>query len=161
MTQKTIKALYKQPVDYKLIRDGYKTINGVINAQDGMPKVLDLPVPSELYTTDLEYNVDIDVNGAPVITTSEFTLPDDQICEAKQYCYAPKGVSYNYTEKQEVIHKYLDTTSYTVNGNPTINTSSGIITSFDSSNNINVLEQIVMGQCVFIMVTITKLDILM
>ena len=27
MTQKTIKALYKQPVNYKLTKDGYKTIN--------------------------------------------------------------------------------------------------------------------------------------
>lgn len=138
MTQKTIKALYKQPVDYKLIRDGYKTVNGVINAQDGMPKVLNLPVPSELYTTDLQYNVNTEVNGAPVITTEQFTLPDNEICEAKTYCYAPKGINYNYTEKQEVIHKYLDTTTYTVNGSPTINTSSGIITNFYSSNNINI-----------------------
>ena len=80
MTQKTIKALYKQPVNYKLTKDGYKTINGVIQAQDGMPKVVDLSVPSELYTTDLQYNVNTEVNGAPIITTSQFTLPDNEIC---------------------------------------------------------------------------------
>lgn len=129
MTQKTIKALYKQPVNYKLIRDGYKTTNGVIQAQDGMPKVVDLSVPSELYTTDLQYNVDVNVNGAPVITTSEFTLPDDQTCEAKKYCYAPKGMSYNYIEKQNVRHY----DNFTKTGNPTIYNTS-VFTNFNSSN---------------------------
>ena len=138
MTQKTIKALYKQPVNYKLIRDGYKTTNGVIQAQDGMPKVVDLSVPSELYTTDLQYNVDVDVNGAPVITTSEFTLPDDEICEAKEYCYAPKGISYNYIIEQQVETKYLDTTQYTLIGAPTIN--NGIISNFSSENYLRLNE---------------------
>lgn len=138
MTQKTIKALYKQPVNYKLIRDGYKTTNGVIQAQDGMPKVVDLSVPSELYTTDLQYNVDVDVNGAPVITTSEFTLPDDQTCEAKKYCYAPKGTDYNYIIKQQVDTKYLDTTSYTLIGTPT--RDNGIISNFSSDNYLRLNE---------------------
>lgn len=129
MTQKTIKALYKQPVNYKLIRDGYKTINGVIQAQDGMPKVVDLSVPSELYTTDLEYNVDVDVNGAPVITTSEFTLPDDQTCEAKKYCYAPKGTNYNYSSKGIVRHY----DNFTKIGSPTIS-QNGILSDITTSN---------------------------
>ena len=129
MTQKTIKALYKQPVNYKLIRDGYKTTNGVIQAQDGMPKVVDLSVPSELYTTDLQYNVDVDVNGAPVITTSEFTLPDDQTCEAKKYCYAPKGTNYNYSEKQNVRHY----DNFTKIGSPTIS-QNGILSDITTSN---------------------------
>ena len=138
MTQKTIKALYKQPVNYKLTKDGYKTINGVIQAQDGMPKVVDLPVPSELYTTDLQYNVNTEVNGAPVITTSEFTLPDNEICEAKEYCYAPKGLNYNYIIKQQVETKYLDTTQYTSIGTPTI--VNGIISNFSSANYLQLNE---------------------
>ena len=129
MTQKTIKALYKQPVNYKLTKDGYKTINGVIQAQDGMPKVVDLSVPSELYTTDLQYNVDVNVNGAPVITTSEFTLPDDQTCEAKKYCYAPKGTNYNYSEKQNVRHY----DNFTKIGSPTIS-QNGILSDITTSN---------------------------
>ena len=129
MTQKTIKALYKQPVNYKLMKDGYKTINGVIQAQDGMPKVVDLSVPSELYTTDLEYNVDVNVNGAPVITTSEFTLPDDQTCEAKKYCYAPKGTNYNYSSKG--IVRYYD--NFTKIGSPTIS-QNGILSDITTSN---------------------------
>ncbi len=129
MTQKTIKALYKQPVNYKLIRDGYKTTNGVIQAQDGMPKVVDLSVPSELYTTDLEYNVDVDVNGAPIITTSQFTLPDDETCEAKQYCYAPKGINYNYITKGIVRHY----DNFTVIGSPTIS-QNGILSDITTSN---------------------------
>ncbi|MBR2240033.1 MAG: hypothetical protein IKO49_02250 [Bacilli bacterium] len=134
MTQKTIKALYKQPVNYKLTKDGYKTINGVIHAQDGMPKVVDLPVPSELYTTDLQYNVDTEINGAPIITTESFTLPDNEICEAKEYCYAPKGNTYDYRSKKEVEYSYINTASYTVVGSPTIDTTSGIITNFSNSN---------------------------
>ena len=133
MTQKTIKALYKQPVNYKLMRDGYKTTNGVIQAQDGMPKVVDLSVPSELYTTDLQYNVDVNVNGAPIITTSQFTLPDNEICEAKTYCYAPKGINYNYIEKQDV--KYYD--NFTVVGSPTI-TNAGIVSGFSNSNYLTI-----------------------
>ena len=129
MTQKTIKALYKQPVNYKLTKDGYKTINGVIQAQDGMPKVVDLSVPSELYTTDLQYNVDVNVNGAPVITTSEFTLPDDQTCEAKKYCYAPKGTNYNYSSKG--IVRYYD--NFTKIGSPTIS-QNGILSDITTSN---------------------------
>ena len=129
MTQKTIKALYKQPVNYKLTKDGYKTVNGVIQAQDGMPKVVDLSVPSELYTTDLQYNVDVNVNGAPVITTSEFTLPDDQTCEAKKYCYAPKGTNYNYSEKQNVRHY----DNFTKIGSPTIS-QNGILSDITTSN---------------------------
>lgn len=138
MTQKTIKALYKQPVNYKLTKDGYKTINGVIQAQDGMPKVVDLPVPSELYTTDLQYNVNTEVNGAPIITTSQFTLPDNEICEAKEYCYAPKGINYNYITKQQVETKYLDTTQYTSIGTPTI--VNGIISNFSSANYLQLNE---------------------
>lgn len=130
MVQKTIKALYKQPVNYKLIKDGYKTVNGVIQAEDGMPKVVDLPVPSELYTTDLQYNVNTEVNGAPIVTTEQFILPDDETCEAKQYCYAPKGMSYTYRKKQNV--KYYD--NFTVVESPTI--SNGIISNFSSSNYI-------------------------
>ena len=129
MTQKTIKALYKQPVNYKLTKDGYKTINGVIQAQDGMPKVVDLPVPSELYTTDLQYNVNTEVNGAPIITTSQFTLPDDEICEAKTYCYAPKGTNYNYSEKQNVRHY----DNFTKIGSPTIS-QNGILSDITTSN---------------------------
>ena len=133
MTQKTIKALYKQPVNYKLIKEGYKTIDGVINAQDGMPQVLDLPTPSELYTTDLQYNVDTEVNGAPIITTESFTLPDDEICEAKEYCYAPKGIDYNYITKQNVRHY----DNFTIAGSPTI-TSAGIISGFSDSNYLTI-----------------------
>lgn len=135
MTQKTIKALYKQPVNYKLTKDGYKTINGVIHAQDGMPKVVDLPVPSELYTTDLQYNVDTEVNGAPIITTEQFTLPDDEICEAKEYCYAPKGINYNYKRKQDV--KYYD--NFTVVGSPTV-TSAGIASGFTTDSYIQLID---------------------
>lgn len=134
MVQKTIKALYKQPVNYKLIKDGYKTVNGVIQAQDGMPKVVDFSVPSELYITDLQYDVNTEVNGAPIITTKQFTLPDDEICEAKQYCLAPKGMSYTYSEKQEVEHSYIDTASYTIVGSPTVDTTSGIVTNFSNSS---------------------------
>lgn len=133
MTQKTIKALYKQPVNYKLMKDGYKTIKGVINAQDGMPKILDLPTPSELYESDLVYNVDTSVNGAPIITTNSFTLPDDETCESKQYCYATKGTNYNYVEKTPHIHKSLDNTTYSVIGSPTIN-SAGIASNFYNSS---------------------------
>lgn len=138
MTQKTIKALYKQPVNYKLTKDGYKTINGVIQAQDGMPKVVDLSVPSELYTTDLQYNVDTEVNGAPIITTSQFILPDNEICEAKEYCYAPKGINYNYIIKQQVDTKYLDTTLYTLIG--TLTRDNGIISNFSSDNYLRLNE---------------------
>lgn len=134
MTQKTIKALYKQPVNYKLIRDGYKTINGAINAQDGMPKVLELPTPSEVYTTDLQYTVDTNINGAPVINFNQFTLPDDETCVSKQYCYAPKGNSYDYKSKEEVEYSYINTSSYSVVGSPTIDTTSGIVTNFSNSS---------------------------
>lgn len=134
MTQKTIKALYKQPVNYKLIRDGYKTIDGVIQAQDGMPKVVDLSVPSELYTTDLQYNVNTEVNGAPIITTSQFTLPDDEICEAKTYCYAPKGINYNYVIKQNVRHY----DNFTVIGSPNINNN--IVSGFSVNNRLQLVN---------------------
>lgn len=136
MTQKTIKALYKQPVNYKLIKDGYKTINGVIHAQDGMPKIVDLPVPSELYTTDLQYNVNAEVNGAPIITTEQFSLPDNEICGAKEYCYAPKGINYNYKRKQDV--KYYD--NFTVVGSPVVNTSTGIINGLTTNDYITLKE---------------------
>lgn len=134
MTQKTIKALYKQPVNYKLIKDGYKTINGIIQARDGMPKVVDLPVPSELYTTDLQYNVDTEVNGAPIITTEQFTLPDNEICEAKEYCYAPKGINYNYTTKQNVRHY----DNFTVVGSPNINNN--VVSGFSVNDRLQLVN---------------------
>ena len=133
MTQKTIEASYKQPVNYKLIKDGYKTINGVLNVQDSTPKTVDLPVPSEIYTTDLQYTVDTEVNGAPILNFSSFTLPDDETCEAKQYCYAPNGNSYNYTVKQNV--KYYD--NFTTIGDPII--SNGIVSGFSMANRLQLL----------------------
>lgn len=129
MTQKTIKALYKQPVNYKLMKDGYKTIKGVIDAQDGMPKILDLPTPSELYESDLVYNVDTSVNGAPIITTESFTLPDNEICEAKEYCYAPKGTNYNYSKMYS--GKIYD--NFTKIGSPTIS-QDGLLSNITKSN---------------------------
>ena len=150
MVQKTIKALYKQPVNYKLIKDGYKTVNGVIQAQDGMPKVVDLPVPSELYTTDLQYNVNTEVNGAPIITTESFTLPDNEICEAKTYCYAPKGMSYDYKEEKLIHYKQIDESTFTKSGDIIVN-SDGTVTNFNgnylivdkSVSNINSYEVVI------------------
>lgn len=130
MVQKTIKALYKQPVNYKLIRDGYKTVNGVIQAQDGMPATLELPTPSETYVSDLQYTVDINANGAPILNFNSFTLPDNEICESKQYCYAPKGMNYNYTSN-EIVRHY---DNFTTIGNPSIDSNSGIMTNLNTSN---------------------------
>ena len=135
MTQKTIKALYNQPVNYKLIRDGYKTINGVINARDGMPKTLELDTPSVVYVSDLVYDVDTNVNGAPIITTNSFTLPDDETCESKTYCYAPKGTNYNYTVEEMVRHY----SNFTIVGNPNI-TSNGIASNFSVSDRLQLVN---------------------
>lgn len=135
MTEKTIKSLYKQPVNYKLIREGYKTINGVINAQDGMPKTLDLPTPSVIYNSDLQYAVDDTKNGAPIINFSSFTLPDDETCEAKQYCYAPKGINYDYKSK-EIVRHY---DNFTIVGSPTI-TNDTIVSGFSVSNRLQLVN---------------------
>lgn len=135
MTQKTIKALYKQPVNYKLIKDGYKTVNGIINAYDGMPKVLELDAPSISYTSDLQYNVDTEINGAPVIGFDQFTLPDDETCGVKTYCYAPRGINYNYIFKETVRHY----SNFTIVGNPNI-TASGIVSNFSVQNRLQLVN---------------------
>jgi len=136
MTQKTIKIDYTKPVSYKLIKDGYKTTKGMVSASDGMPKSLELDIPSEVYNTDLEYSVNVNVNGAPVITTNQFTLPDDEICEAKTYCYALKGKDYKYISKENVRHY----DNFKIIGSPNI-TASGIASNFSVQNHLELLNK--------------------
>lgn len=130
MAQQTIKALYSQPITYKLIKDGYKTVTETFSARDGMPKVMELDPPAETYTTDMTYTTDNTQECATLVTFSKFTTPDDSSVPSKTYVCAPANTSYACPVPTEV----KTYNNFTVVGSPTINTSTGIVSGFANGN---------------------------
>lgn len=92
MTTKKLSLVYGTNLDYKLIRDGYKTVNGSVVVDENTPKTISLEVPQEIYSLPNVININTDTKSAPIVTlTEDLELPDGAICPEKEYILGEYG----------------------------------------------------------------------
>lgn len=92
MVSKTIKATVGQKIAYKIIKDGFKTVNGTIDVTSDMDTNVSLETPSTPYTSNLDYSI-VENDAFPSIfkLNEDVVLPDDSVLEKNDYLLYPKG----------------------------------------------------------------------
>lgn len=138
MVKKSILAKVGDVIDYKLIRDGYKTGKGnvVVTAEMDTKTVITADVPSTAYTSNLDYEVDISGENPPVINIkNDITCPDDTVISKGKYLFYDIGQEYN-VKNTNWKPEFAEPNGYTIVGSPTIS-SEFIMTNFDNSNYIS------------------------
>ena len=145
MVKKSILAKVGDKINYKLIRDGYKTGKGnvVVTAEMDTKTTIVADVPSTAYTSNLDYEVDISGENPPIINIkNDITCPDDTIISKGKYLYYNSLGSEDYKfskEKADEIGIFNDNDSkyYDINSNlsfTNLSHKNGIISGFSRSN---------------------------
>ena len=129
MTSKVIQTITGNDVQYKVIKDGYKTITETIHITDDMPTrtTYDLSPSTVVHNPELDYTVDTSHEYPPVITFNKNVVaPDDTEITANKYVLAPYGQDYLIMDNQQEDN-------FTKVGNVQVN-KDGIVSGFSSSN---------------------------
>ena len=145
MVKKSILAKVGDKINYKLIRDGYKTGKGnvVVTAEMDTKTTIVADVPSTAYTSNLDYEVDISGENPPIINIkNDITCPDDTVISKGKYFYYNSLGSEDYKfskEKADEIGIFNDNDSkyYDINSNlsfTNLSHKNGIISGFSRSN---------------------------
>ena len=146
MVKKSILAKVGDKINYKLIRDGYKTAKGnvVVTAEMDTKTTIVADVPSTTYTSNLDYEVDISGENPPIINIkNDITCPDDTVISKGKYFYYNLLGSEDYykfsKEKADKIGIFNDNDSkyYDINSNlsfTNLSHQNGIISGFSRSN---------------------------
>ena len=145
MVKKSILAKVGDKINYKLIRDGYKTGKGnvVVTAEMDTKTTIVADVPSTAYTSNLDYEVDISGENPPIINIkNDITCPDDTVISKGKYFYYNSLGSKDYKfskEKADEIGIFNDNDSkyYDTNSNlsfTNLSHENGIISGFSRSN---------------------------
>lgn len=135
MTSKVIQTITGNQIEYKVIKDGYKTISQTIDVDDSLPtrKTYDLVPSTVVHDPELDYTVDTDHTYPPVITFNENVVtPDDKEIATNKYILAPYGQDYLVMEGQQEDN-------FSRVGNVQVN-KEGIISGFSTTNYIRLLE---------------------
>lgn len=106
MVNKSILAKVGDKINYKLIRDGYKTGKGnvVVTAEMDTKTTIVADVPSTAYTSNLDYEVDISGENPPVINIkNDITCPDDTVISKGKYLFYDIGQKYNVPLQENAI----------------------------------------------------------
>lgn len=156
MVKKSILAKVGDKINYKLIRDGYKTGKGnvVVTAEMDTKTTIVADVPSTAYTSNLDYEVDISGENPPIINIkNDITCPDDTVISKGKYLYYNLLGSEDYykfsKEKADEIGIFNDNDLkyYDINSNlsfTNLSHQNGIISGFSRSNyasfNVNSYE---------------------
>ena len=156
MVKKSILAKVGDVINYKLIRDGYKTAKGnvVVTAEMDTKTTIVADVPSTTYTSNLDYEVDISGENPPIINIkNDITCPDDTVISKGKYIYYNLLGSEDYYKfsKEEAdkigIFNDNDLKYYDINSNlsfTNLSHQNGIISGFSRSNyasfNVNSYE---------------------
>ena len=138
MVKKSILAKVGDVIDYKLIRDGYKTGKGnvVVTAEMDTKTTIVADVPSTAYTSNLDYEVDISGENPPIINIkNDITCPDDTVISKGKYLFYDIGQEY-YVKNTNWKPEFAEHNGYTIVGSPTIS-SEFIMTNFNKSNYIS------------------------
>ena len=145
MVKKSILAKVGDKINYKLIRDGYKTGKGnvVVTAEMDTKTTIVADVPSTAYDSNLDYEVDISGENPPIINIkNDITCPDDTVISKGKYFYYNSLGSEDYKfskEKADEIGIFNDNDSkyYDINSNlsfTNLSHKNGIISGFSRSN---------------------------
>ena len=97
MTSKVIQTITGNDVQYKVIKDGYKTITETIHITDDMPTrtTYDLSPSTVVHNPELDYTIDTSHEYPPVITFNKNVVtPDDTEITTNKYVLAPYGQDY-------------------------------------------------------------------
>ena len=97
MTSKVIQTITGNDVQYKVIKDGYKTITETIHITDDMPTrtTYDLSPSTVVHNPELDYTIDTSHEYPPVITFNKnIVTPDDTEITTNKYVLAPYGQDY-------------------------------------------------------------------
>lgn len=135
MVKKSILAKVGDVINYKLIRDGYKTAkaNVVVTAEMDTKTTIVADVPSTTYTSNLDYEVDISGENPPIINIkNDITCPDDTVISKGKYLFYDIGQEYAIEDKNKIIEPIKN---YTKVGNINVD-SNGIASNFSTSNYI-------------------------
>ena len=135
MVKKSILAKVGDVIDYKLIRDGYKTDkdNVVVTAEMDTKTTITADVPSTAYTSNLDYEVDISGENPPIINIkNDIICPDDTVISKGKYLFYDIGQEYAIEDKNKIIEPIKN---YTKVGNISVD-SNGIASNFSTSNYI-------------------------
>lgn len=135
MVKKSILAKVGDKINYKLIRDGYKTGKGnvVVTAEMDTKTTIVADVPSTAYASNLDYEVDISGENPPVINIKrDITCPDDTVISKGKYLFYDIGQEYAVEDKNKIIEPIKN---YTKVGNINVD-SNGIVSNFSTSNYI-------------------------
>lgn len=135
MVKKSILAKVGDKINYKLIRDGYKTGKGnvVVTAEMDTKSTITADVPSTSYASNLDYEVDISGENPPIINIkNDITCPDDTIISKGKYLFYDIGQEYVVEDKDKIIEPIKN---YTKVGNINVD-SNGIASNFSTSNYI-------------------------
>lgn len=115
MVKKSILAKVGDKINYKLIRDGYKTGKGnvVVTAEMDTKTTIVADVPSTAYTSNLDYEVDISGENPPVIDIkNDITCPDDTVISKGKYLFYDIGQKYNVPLQGNAIISKNNFTNY-------------------------------------------------
>lgn len=138
MVKKSILAKVGDKINYKLIRDGYKTGKGnvVVTAEMDTKTTIVADVPSTAYTSNLDYEVDISGENPPIINIkNDITCPDDTVISKGKYLFYDIGQEYD-VKNTNWKPEFAEPNGYTIVGSPTIS-SEFIMTNFNESNYIS------------------------
>ena len=122
MVKKSILAKVGDVIDYKLIRDGYKTGKGnvVVTAEMDTKTVITADVPSTAYASNLDYEVVISGENPPIINIkSDITCPDDTVISKGKYLFYDIGQEYNVKNSNDVIEKISGIKDFILSDNGT------------------------------------------
>lgn len=129
MTSKVIQTITGNDVQYKVIKDGYKTITETIHITDDMPTrtTYDLSPSTVAHNPELDYTIDTSHEYPPVITFNKNVVtPDDTEITTNKYVLAPYGQDYFVIDNQQEDN-------FTKVGNVQVD-KDGIVSGFSSSN---------------------------
>lgn len=104
MVSKTVQANIGDSVNYKVIKDGYKTVTSSIPITNDMPNVtsFDLEPSSVIHNPQLNYSIDTTQDCAPIITFNDKVItPDNTKITTNRYILAPYGKDYLVLDNQQ------------------------------------------------------------
>lgn len=130
MTSKVIQTITGNDVQYKIIKDGYKTITETIHITDDMPTrtTYDLSPSTVVHNPELDYTIDTSHEYPPIITFNKNVVtPDDTEITTNKYILAPYGQDY------VLIDEDNSEDNFTRVGNVKIS-KDGVVSRFSNSN---------------------------
>lgn len=136
MTSKVIQTITGNDVQYKVIKDGYKTITETIHITDDMPTrtTYDLSPSTVVHNPELDYTIDTSHEYPPIITFNKNVVtPDDTEITTNKYILAPYGQDY------VLIDGGNNEDNFTRVGNVQVN-KDGVVNNFSSTNYLQLQE---------------------